>query len=225
MTTHAAWPRHPIIYEVNTLAWLGEVGARAGKPVALGTVPDAEWERARGVEAGRGSGSWGVWERSPEGRRIASRTRSSPARSARRCRPAARRGRRRLAVLHPSLRGGRAARGAGRPREGAGPARAARRPARPRPRPEPRRAGPPLDARGAGVLRPRHRGGGGALAGGVLQVGKAFFARGRDPTSRPGPTCCSSTRSPPGIARRSRTRSPRSPGSATPSGPTWRCSS
>jgi hypothetical protein len=69
-TTHAAWPRHPIIYEVNTWAWLGEVGARAGEPVALGTVPDAEWDA---LAAWKPDAVWlmGVWERSPEGRRIA----------------------------------------------------------------------------------------------------------------------------------------------------------
>ncbi len=65
-----AWPRHPIIYEVNTWAWLGEVGARAGKPVGLGAVPAAEWDA---LAAWKPDAVWlmGVWERSPEGRRIA----------------------------------------------------------------------------------------------------------------------------------------------------------
>jgi hypothetical protein len=65
-----AWPRHPIVYEVNTWVWLGEVGARAGRRVGLGSVPAAEWDAlARwGPDA-----VWlmGVWERSPAGRRIA----------------------------------------------------------------------------------------------------------------------------------------------------------
>jgi hypothetical protein len=70
MPLAAAWPRHPIIYEVNTWAWLGEVGARAGKPVGLGEVPDAEWDA---LAAWKPDAVWlmGVWERSPEGRRIA----------------------------------------------------------------------------------------------------------------------------------------------------------
>ena len=65
-----AWPRHPVVYEVNTWVWLGEVGARAGRRVGLGSVPAAEWDAlARwGPDA-----VWlmGVWERSPAGRRIA----------------------------------------------------------------------------------------------------------------------------------------------------------
>lgn len=65
-----AWPRHPIVYEVNAWAWLGEVSARAGRAVDLGTVPDAEWDA---LAAWRPDAVWlmGVWERSPEGRRIA----------------------------------------------------------------------------------------------------------------------------------------------------------
>ncbi len=67
-----AWPRHPIVYEVNTWAWLGEVGARAGRAVTLGDVPDAEWDALAGWSP---DAVWlmGVWERSPEGRRIALR--------------------------------------------------------------------------------------------------------------------------------------------------------
>ncbi len=67
-----AWPRHPIVYEVNTWVWLGEVSARAGRPVALGSVPDAEWDA---LAQWKPDAVWlmGVWERSPEGRRIALR--------------------------------------------------------------------------------------------------------------------------------------------------------
>ncbi|BDG01934.1 alpha-amylase family protein [Anaeromyxobacter oryzae] len=71
MPLGAAWPRNPIIYEVNTWAWLREVGLRAGgKRVALGAVPDAEWDALAGWKP---DAVWlmGVWERSPEGRRIA----------------------------------------------------------------------------------------------------------------------------------------------------------
>ena len=70
MAPAAGWPRHPIIYELNTWAWLREVSARAGKAVSLGAVPDAEWDA---LAAWRPDAVWlmGVWERSPEGRRIA----------------------------------------------------------------------------------------------------------------------------------------------------------
>jgi hypothetical protein len=65
-----AWPRHPIVYEVNAWTWLGEVSARAGRPLGLGEVPAAEWDA---LAAWRPDAVWlmGVWERSPEGRRIA----------------------------------------------------------------------------------------------------------------------------------------------------------
>jgi hypothetical protein len=59
----------PLIYEINTWVWLGELGRRTGRPVTLASVPDHEWEKvaALGFDA-----VWfmGVWERSPEGRRI-----------------------------------------------------------------------------------------------------------------------------------------------------------
>ena len=62
-----AWPRNPIVYEVNTWVWLGEVGARRGGRVTLADVPAAEWDAlvAPGFDA-----VWlmGVWERSPLGR-------------------------------------------------------------------------------------------------------------------------------------------------------------
>jgi hypothetical protein len=65
-----ALPPHPIIYEVNTAIWLTELRGRYGAAVTLGSVPSAEWDRlaATGAHA-----VWlmGVWERSPEGLRIA----------------------------------------------------------------------------------------------------------------------------------------------------------
>ena len=70
MASTLPWLRNPIIYEVNTWAWLGEVGARAGKPVSLGSVPSSEWDA---LASWRPDAVWlmGVWERSPEGLRIA----------------------------------------------------------------------------------------------------------------------------------------------------------
>jgi hypothetical protein len=65
-----AWPAEPVVYELNTAAWLHDVGARAGRPAALGSVPDAEWAAVtpEGVDA-----VWlmGVWQRSPVGVELA----------------------------------------------------------------------------------------------------------------------------------------------------------
>jgi hypothetical protein len=60
------WPADPVIYEVNTAAWLHDVITRAGTAITLADVPDHEWDRVTpaGVDA-----VWlmGVWERSPAG--------------------------------------------------------------------------------------------------------------------------------------------------------------
>jgi len=62
--------KHPHLYEINTWAWLDELSARLGRTVKLDTVADAEWiALARlGFDV-----IWmmGVWQRSPESRRIA----------------------------------------------------------------------------------------------------------------------------------------------------------
>ncbi len=63
-------PARPSIYEINTAVWLRELSAAERRPVTLGTVRDSTWDAiaALGVHA-----VWfmGVWERSPEGRRVA----------------------------------------------------------------------------------------------------------------------------------------------------------
>jgi hypothetical protein len=60
---------HPHLYEINCWAWLEELGRKYGRRVTLGEVPDEEWE-----ELGRLGFDliWlmGVWQRSPEGRRL-----------------------------------------------------------------------------------------------------------------------------------------------------------
>jgi hypothetical protein len=68
----SGWSRYPTIYEINTWVWLGELSAKAGKAVNLGSVPAAEWDAIAsfGFDA-----VWlmGVWERSPAGTAIANR--------------------------------------------------------------------------------------------------------------------------------------------------------
>src|SRR5215207_5241743 len=65
-----SWPRRPIIYEINTWAWLQDLTRWERKPVTLANVPTDEWNAlARyGFDA-----VWlmGVWERSPAGTGIA----------------------------------------------------------------------------------------------------------------------------------------------------------
>jgi Alpha amylase, catalytic domain len=66
----SAWPSHPVIYELNTAAWLHDAAVRAGTDITLADVPSVEWERVTpsGVDA-----VWlmGVWDRSPAGVRLA----------------------------------------------------------------------------------------------------------------------------------------------------------
>ena len=63
------WPKHPLIYEINTWVWLSELSRQTGRPVTLATVPDVEWDGIAGLGF---DAVWlmGVWERSPEGIRI-----------------------------------------------------------------------------------------------------------------------------------------------------------
>lgn len=64
------WPKNPLLYEINTWVWLGELSRKAGRTLTLATVPVEEWERlaAWGFDA-----VWlmGIWERSPAGLAIA----------------------------------------------------------------------------------------------------------------------------------------------------------
>jgi glycosidase len=58
-----AWPHNPTIYEINTWAWLSDLGDKYGTFVELGSVPSVEWDALAefGFDA-----VWlmGVWERS-----------------------------------------------------------------------------------------------------------------------------------------------------------------
>jgi hypothetical protein len=64
------WPKHPVIYEINTWVWLNDLSRKYKRPVALSTVPAGEWDNlsSLGVDA-----IWfmGVWERSPKGIQVA----------------------------------------------------------------------------------------------------------------------------------------------------------
>jgi hypothetical protein len=63
-------PARPTLYEINTAVWLAELSAAHGRSVTLGDVPGETWDAVAslGVHA-----VWlmGVWERSPEGLRVA----------------------------------------------------------------------------------------------------------------------------------------------------------
>ena len=65
-----SWPKHPVIYEINTWVWLYELSQRLGRPVTLGSVPAEIWDALGGLHA---DAVWlmGVWERSPIGLGIA----------------------------------------------------------------------------------------------------------------------------------------------------------
>lgn len=64
------WPKRPVIYEINTWVWLNELSQYYGHSIKLGNIPTEQWDSiaALCIDA-----VWlmGVWERSPEGVRIA----------------------------------------------------------------------------------------------------------------------------------------------------------
>jgi len=66
-----AWPKQPIIYEINAWVWLYELSQRLGRPVTLANVPKEAWDALGEFHA---DAVWlmGVWERSPVGVRVAS---------------------------------------------------------------------------------------------------------------------------------------------------------
>ena len=64
-----AWRTHPHLYEINAWIWLEHLSQRLERKVTLGTVPDTEWDELQRLGFDL---IWlmGVWERSPEARRI-----------------------------------------------------------------------------------------------------------------------------------------------------------
>jgi glycosidase len=66
----SAWPKQPVIYEINTWVWLNDLGRRYRRPLTLQTIPSEEWDAFSGLGI---DAVWlmGIWERSPAGLRIA----------------------------------------------------------------------------------------------------------------------------------------------------------
>ena len=216
------WGFDPVIYELNTAAWLHDVGARIGRSATLADVPDDEWDRVTppGVDA-----VWlmGVWERSPEGVRLALESPSHLADF-----------RATLPDFPPddvigsaySIRrydvdAGSAARRPVAARRGA---RRPRRAPDRRLRPEPRRSRPPMAERPPGLLRPRRRDDLERAPSEFLAVGDAVIARGRDPYFPPWPDVAQLNAFAPGLRQaaidtldRDRAASP------TACVATWRC--
>jgi glycosidase len=64
------WPKRPVIYEINTWVWLNELSQYYGRTIKLGDVPT---EQLQSIAALHVDAVWlmGVWERSPDGIRIA----------------------------------------------------------------------------------------------------------------------------------------------------------
>ncbi len=70
-----SWPRRPVIYEIHTWVWLSELSQHYKRTITLGNVPAEQWDviASLGMDA-----VWlmGVWERSPQGIRIANENES-----------------------------------------------------------------------------------------------------------------------------------------------------
>src|SRR6266436_3614226 len=69
------WPRRPVIYEIHTWVWLSALSQQYQRAITLGSVPAEQWDAlaSLGLDA-----VWlmGVWERSPEGVRVANENQS-----------------------------------------------------------------------------------------------------------------------------------------------------
>ena len=195
----SAWPAEPVVYELNTAAWLHDVGRSRRRPRRRWpTVPDAEWDARDAGRRRRGVADGGVaaqpgrrasWPSTPPSRwrRSTPRCPTSPTPTSS-ARPTA------SARYEVDDRfGGRAGLAAARAAL-AGAGRAAAR----RLRAEPRRPRPPVARRAPGLLRPGHapttwpRDPAAFLAGRRRRSSPAAATR----TSRRGPTSPSSTRSP-----------------------------
>lgn len=68
--TSSHYRPHPHLHEINTWVWLTELSRKQGRKIRLAEVPDQEWDT---LEAKGFDFLWlmGMWQRSPESRRIA----------------------------------------------------------------------------------------------------------------------------------------------------------
>ena len=68
----AAYPRFPALYQVNTRAWLHDLGARLGRPVTLDEIPESSIDR---LVADGFDWLWplGVWQTGEVGRQVSLR--------------------------------------------------------------------------------------------------------------------------------------------------------
>src|SRR5215470_3732086 len=69
------WPRRPVIYEIHTWVWLSALSQQYQRTITLGSVPVEQWDALASLGP---DVVWlmGVWERSPEGMRIANENES-----------------------------------------------------------------------------------------------------------------------------------------------------
>ena len=60
------WPAQPVIYEIDTAVWLGDLSRAAGQLVTLADVTGSDWDE---ITPDGANAVWlmGVWERSPAG--------------------------------------------------------------------------------------------------------------------------------------------------------------
>ncbi|HEY2270442.1 MAG TPA: hypothetical protein VGI96_48050, partial [Streptosporangiaceae bacterium] len=66
----SGWPAQPVIYEIDTAVWLGDLSRAAGRLVTLAEVAGRDWDS---VTPDGADAVWlmGVWERSPAGLALA----------------------------------------------------------------------------------------------------------------------------------------------------------
>jgi len=64
------WPALPVIYEVDTAVWMGDLSRAAGRRVTLADVTGPDWDA---ITPDGADAVWlmGVWERSPAGLALA----------------------------------------------------------------------------------------------------------------------------------------------------------
>jgi hypothetical protein len=69
MSAKFQYRNHPLLFEINTAAWLCELSNRLGKTIRLDGIPAAEWDKIKGLGMDL---VWlmGVWDRSLESRQI-----------------------------------------------------------------------------------------------------------------------------------------------------------